>query len=552
MYSRTASTRSLFILAIVVLLACAAVLALRFATNTQPPKALSLPDDSNEAPTQTPLAPEPTPAPELRDDEEPNDTQVDSNSADAPELTSHVPPVVSEPVDAAPRQGGQDALPHQSQDAELREMIHCFLVDIEGNPIAGYVDLEFTGHEPNAAPASAFAIPEPTHQPPGGVIGHACDVSGQLARRFLWRKADANRELTLVLEPYAAIVGQLVDSARKPVASARLDLQMPMLDGRWRADIDTLDPPAIDEEGYFHLDRIPVGTDVRIAARRGAFSGQSRQIVLTPGDVASAGQIIMTGPRPGTGLVQGRITDEHGLPIADRPVTIRLARRGQWLRTDAAGYYLLTDLPTGQPITIELEVAPYGPWSRTATPDEFACDFHLSPQGWDLIDRQAPPLFPTRWFNHTPMTLQQLKGRVVLLTFRRFQGDADPGLPRLRHLHHQYDPQGLTIIAVYDHLPVIDPLAEDIVAGHLATLFAGTTIAGFLDTEPEFIADLMPPERPTIAAAGATHWMYQVHARPAFYLIDKEGIVRHVADTESKLSDHIQRLLAEEPISPTP
>jgi hypothetical protein len=325
-----------------------------------------------------------------------------------------------------------------------------------------------------------------------------------------------------------------------------------MRDNRWRGDTGALDPPAVDDEGYFHFDRVPVGSRVRIAARRGAFTGQSRPIVLTPGDVANAGQIVMTGPRPGTGLVQGRITDEHGLPLADRPVMIRLARRGQWLRTDAAGYYLLTDLPAGRPLTVELEVTPYGLWSRTTTPDDFACDFQLSPQGWGLIGKQAPPLFPARWFNHAPMTLTQLKGRVVLLAFRRFQGDADPGLARLRHLHSQYAPQGLTTIAVYDHLPVTDPRAADIVAGHLAALFAGTAIAGFLDTEPDVVADLMPPERPAVAAAGATNWLYQVHARPAFYLIDKMGIVRHITNADADLAAPIQRLLDEKEMSPTP
>jgi hypothetical protein len=533
-------------------LACAAVLALRLSTNTEPMPSPSATDDPNSVSAQVPPMPE-SPAgaitPKAR---EPNGTHDADTDSVPSELPSREPSALSEPPDLTPEQGGRNALAHQPQAAELQEVIRGILVDIEGNPIAGYVSLEFTDQNPNAVPATTFAIPLPTHQLPGGVIGHAHDVSGELARRFVWRKGSPDEEMTIVLEPYAAIVGQLVDGARKPVAGARPDLQVPMLDGRWRADIGALDTPAIEEEGYFTLDRVPVGTDVRIAARRGAFSGQSRQIVLTPGDVANAGQIVMTGPRPGTGVVQGRITDEHGLPITDRPIMIRLARRGQWLRTDAAGYYLLTDLPAGQPITIELEVAPYGLWSRTTTPDDLACDFQLSPQGAGLLAREAPPLFPARWFNHAPRTLEQLKGRVVLLAFRRFSGDADPGLARLRRIHSEYAPRGLATIAVYDHLPVTDPLAADIVAGHLAALFAGTTIAGFLDTEPEFIADLMPPERPSIAAAGATHWMYQVHARPAFYLIDKEGIVRHVADTKSKLNDHIQRLLAEQPISPTP
>jgi hypothetical protein len=525
------------------LLACVVVLVLRVSTHTQPPPPHSATEDSSAPPTHVVLTPQSPPSALVHDANEPNHPPKADVRSNSPDLTPQKPSILSEPVAAAPEQAGGDALGQQDRHTEQREMIHCLLVDIEGNPIAGYVTLGFAAPEPNAVSADFFAIPEPTRQPPEGLIGHAYDVSGQLARRFLWRRNDANEEMTIVLEPHATIVGQLVDGARKPVTSARLDLQMPMLDGRWRGDIEALDTPVVDDEGYFHLDRIPVGSKVRVAARRGAFSGQSRQIVLTPGEIANAGRIVMTGPRPGSGLVQGRITDENGAPIADRSITVRIRRRSQWLRTDAAGYYLLTDLPTARPITIEVEIAPYGPWSRTTTPDDFACDFQLSPQGWGLVGIESPPLFATRWFNHAPMTLQQLRGRVVLLTFRSFQGDADPGLPRLRNLHQQYDPQGLTIIAVYDHLPVPGPLAEDIVAQHLAALFDGAPIAGFLDADPALVADLMPPERPTVAAAGATHWMYQVHVRPAFYLIDKKGILRHAASTESKLTEQIERLL---------
>lgn len=427
----------------------------------------------------------------------------------------------------------------------IAPMIDGILVDAEGNPVAGYVTLEGAAQEAVAAPTGAFVIGEPTHQPPEGLIGYAYDVSGALARRFLWQKRDTNEQMTIVLEPVAGIVGQLVDGARLPISMARLDLQMPMLDGRWRGDIGALDTPNIDDEGYFHFDHVPVGSKVRIVASRGAFSGQSRQLVLAPGQTANAGRIVMTGPRPGSGIVQGRITDETGSPIADRSIMLRIDRRGQWLRTDAAGYYLLTELPTGRPVTIEIELAPYGAWSRTTTPDDFACDFTLSPLGWDIVGKEAPPLVAARWFNHAPVTWEQLRGRVVLLTFRSFRGDADLGLARLRNLQRQYGPQGLTIVAAYDHLPVSSPLAADIVAEHLTSLFEGAPIAGFLDADPDLVADLMPPERPTVAASGATHWMYRVHARPAFFLIDKTGIVRHATTTELELRQWMQCLLDE-------
>jgi hypothetical protein len=478
-------------------------------------------------------------------------SQADPDTVVPPRLTLREPSIPPDSTIAGNGQGGAGSLAQQGQD-QRPEMIHCLLVDIDGNPVEGYVTLEYADQDPNPRPASFFAVPEPTYRPPGGLIGYARDVSGELARRFIWRKRDAHEEMTIVLEPCASIVGRLVDGARQPVTSARLDVEMLMLDGRWRGDIGSGGTPDVDEEGYFQFERVPVGAKVRIAASRGTFSGQSRQIKLTPGDVAQAGQIVMTGPRPGTGLVQGRITDETGQPLANRPIMLRVGRRGRWLTTDAAGYYLVTDLPAGRPLTIEIEVHPYGPWSRIATPDDIACDFQLFPQGWNIIGKEAPPLFAAKWFNHAPTTLTQLRGRVVLLTFRHFQAAADSGLSQLRNLHDEYGPQGLTIIAVYDHLPVTSPLAEDIVAGHLAALLEGTAIAGFLDHHPAVIADLMSPERPTAAAAGATHWMYQVHSRPMFFLVDKKGVVRRATATASALAEWIPRLLHEPAASQTP
>ena len=55
----------------------------------------------------------------------------------------------------------------------------------------------------------------------------------------------------------------------------------------------------------------------------------------------------------------------------------------------------------------------------------------------------------------------------------------------------------------------------------------------------------MPAERPAGANGGATHWMYQVHTRPVFFLIDKAGQVRHCTNKDAELRERIERLLGE-------
>jgi len=428
---------------------------------------------------------------------------------------------------------------------DATQMIRGILVDVEGNPVAGYVTFDSVLGELDVEPASTFAVPAPDHAPPEGVVGYAWDVSGELERRFLWKKGEQDGEMTIVLEPPASIIGRLVDAQRRPISSARLDLQTQMLDGSWRGGDRYFETPAVDEQGYFVFDKVAVGLRLKITAHRGTRSGRSRQIQLTAGQMADAGEIVMTGLRPGVGIVQGRIIDETGRPLADRAVNARVGRSGQWLRTDVEGYYVMTELPTDRSITITIEVEPYGSWSRATTPDDFACDFRLCPQGWDVLGKEALPLFAVRWFNHAPMTLQEVRGRVVLLTFRDFAGDRDPGLTRLQNLHSQYGQRGLMIIAVYNHLPQGSPLAEDLVVSHLGASFGGAPIAGFLDGDPALVADLMAQERPAGAAGGATHWLYQVHSRPAFFLIDKAGKVRYCTNEAGQVNGWIEPLLDE-------
>ena len=428
---------------------------------------------------------------------------------------------------------------------ETTQMVRGILVDAEGNPVAGYVTFDSVFGAFDVEPASTFAIPAPDRVPPQGVIGYARDVSGELERRFLWKKGAQDGEMTIVLEPCASLVGRLVDSQRRPVSSARLDLQTQMLDGTWRPGDEFPKTPAVDEEGYFVFDRIAIGLRLKITAHRGTLSGRSREIQLAAGRMIDAGEIVMVGLRPGVGIVQGRITDETGRPLADRAVNARVGRSGQWLRTDEDGYYVMTDLPTDRAITVTIEVEPYGSWSRTTAPDDFACDFRLCPQGWDALGQEALPLFAGRWFNHAPMTLKEARGRVVLLTFRDFAGDRDPGLSRLQNLHTQYGQRGLLIIAVYTHLPQGSPLAEEVVAGYLAASFGDAPIAGFLDSDPALVADLMAVERPAGATGGATHWLYQVHSRPAFYLIDKAGTVRYCTNEIGQVNRWVDLLLDE-------
>ena len=134
---------------------------------------------------------------------------------------------------------------------------------------------------------------------------------------------------------------------------------------------------------------------------------------------------------------------------------------------------------------------------------------------------------------------------MVLLTFRDFRMDGDPGLATIRRLLADFGSKGLFAIAVYNHLSGGGGVAQDLVTAHITGVFEGAPIAGILDSDPALVADLMPPGRPPGVAAGATHWLYQVHERPASFLVDKKGIVRYLTPKENNLREWIVKLLEE-------
>jgi peroxiredoxin len=70
--------------------------------------------------------------------------------------------------------------------------------------------------------------------------------------------------------------------------------------------------------------------------------------------------------------------------------------------------------------------------------------------GDDLIGVPAPPFQFDEWINSEPLTLEDLKGRVVLV---RWWTDTCPycasSSPALRALHEEYADSGLTVIGVF-------------------------------------------------------------------------------------------------------
>ena len=73
--------------------------------------------------------------------------------------------------------------------------------------------------------------------------------------------------------------------------------------------------------------------------------------------------------------------------------------------------------------------------------------------GDELLDTQAPEWSAKEWFGSKPLTLAELKGRVVLVRF--WTGPQCPfcaaSVPALNEFYAQYKDQGFTVIGMYHH-----------------------------------------------------------------------------------------------------
>jgi hypothetical protein len=225
--------------------------------------------------------------------------------------------------------------------------------------------------------------------------------------------------------------------------------------------------------------------------------------------------------------------------LLDQVIWVR--SEGKWAREYLdQGWFWVHDVPTDRPATIRVAVPGVGSCSRTAVGGDQDCVFQMDAKGWGLLEAEAPALVVDKWINHAAMTWEQLRGRIVLLTFRDLRRDSEEELSWWR----QCQSAGLVVIAVYDHVPANGSVSPDDAVSRIVSLFQGVPMAGCLDADPALVADLMPKGDPGDAFAGATHSLYQVSVRPTTFLIDRAGRIRGCVD-ENTVQERIEMLLQE-------
>jgi thiol-disulfide isomerase/thioredoxin len=182
------------------------------------------------------------------------------------------------------------------------------------------------------------------------------------------------------------------------------------------------------------------------------------------------------------------------------------------------------------------DVAPAtAPRPQPAAPSRPAVDDSLV----GVIDQPAPPFQVSQWFNSPPLSLEQLRGKVVFV--RWFMGPSCPfcsaTAPTLRALHERYAAEGLAVIGMYHHKEET-PLDPKQVEGWIKHF--GYTFPVAIDK------DWVTLRR---------WWLDRERSYTSVsFLIDKKGVVRRVhlggtiapeGDEITAIKADIERLLAQ-------
>jgi len=140
--------------------------------------------------------------------------------------------------------------------------------------------------------------------------------------------------------------------------------------------------------------------------------------------------------------------------------------------------------------------------------------------------RPAPPWRNTSWLNaEKPLTLESLRGRVVLLNFWVFTCyNCTNTVPSLVDFDSRYRDRGLTLIGI--HTPEFPPYAGEHDKGNLARAL-----------------DKYHITYPNAQDNDSRTWdLYGIRFWPSFVLIDKKGRIRYEGAGEFHVGDATYRL----------
>ena len=462
-------------------------------------------------------------------------------------------------IKAEAREANEVIAQEATKETSVRREIHGWLVDADGNAVQGLVWLG--NKKAIAGEDGEFKISEPTQSDFFSTFGRAFSSKGNLGRLFIWHKGDDTNDLELVVEPFARVSGLVVDSGEDIREGMELDIQ-PFMDANsvYKGDIGEIPWKGIVfEDGSFEVNSVPIGVPLQLTLRKAGFKTEIRLDNLASGQHLDLGQVRLEAPEDFSEGVKwdcslkGYVIDENNEPVSGAEIVAVAGQQHIEAETEANGLYAMSNLPCAVEIKMVVYKQGYGDNVFTYTCREPASetDLQIFPPAYDWYGKTAPGLFVSEWINTESLTLEGLRGQVVLLYVGMDCNQPGGGIEDTKALNEKFKDRGLVVIGIHKR-------AKGVGVEQLQNCIRerGIDFACGIDEDSSVVGEMLLPrqrgrqaglvraEREGMQEEGATYSIYEIRTEPAYYLIDKKGTLRICANA-GNVEEWIEYLLEE-------
>jgi peroxiredoxin/5-hydroxyisourate hydrolase-like protein (transthyretin family) len=275
--------------------------------------------------------------------------------------------------------------------------------------------------------------------------------------------ATGGDEVTLRLQKdgFVTLSGHVTDVAGRPIAGAEVTAFEWVYE--WGSEIAKT---ATDEQGRYAVSSLWPDAHYMVSATAKGYGSKNMMSIdgLKPGETRALEPLTL---RKADRSVAGRVVDASGKPVAG--VTLWIEGRestNQSVTTDREGRFRRDGL-VDETIRLQCDSPDKKYWAQKKVPagsmdvllvlppeagkDTFSIDDQLTERFAALQGRQAPPLRVVAWVNSAPRTLQQLRGKVVLIDFWGMGcGPCVASLPEVQRTAERFAQKGVVVIGLHD------------------------------------------------------------------------------------------------------
>jgi hypothetical protein len=255
----------------------------------------------------------------------------------------------------------------------------------------------------------------------------------------------------------------------------------------------------------------------------------------------------------------GLVIDENNEPLAGAGISSTAGGKRFETATDVNGWYEVRGLPNDVQMEVSVYFDGYGSnlFAYGNSEPNGRLDMQIFPPAYRWYGKPAPGLFVRKWFNTEPITLEALKGNVVLLCIGVQSPEHVRYVQELNGIYSKYKGKPFVLIAIHK-----DPNACGVTEDAIERFVEENNIEFVfgIDEEMNVVEGMMPPREELLQKGrtavsyrglrkeGAMYSLYEVRTDPAYYLIDKNGLLR-TSPSQETLERQIDRLLGEQPAS---